>query len=361
MTVLDRVAAARAFRSVHTPPELVGMYVSSAQLSGASGGERPETRLYEALTADTPQRVHVIGESGAGKTGMILKVVGDLSVRELERPYETLIVNVGANPEQLHSGMEFLRAIVQQIARQGHRFASVDPGDLAAAAADQRTRTGTAVEHRAGVGAVVNYQVTIKEVVEAGTTSDNAAQARQDFEDVLKEVSKGYRPLIVIDDTEHFVSGVDGKLDVETVTNLYDHAIRALAGFAVDVIVAMHPHYQQVAAVTDVIERFGFLSIPVAALPAPASDTSALEAILQRRIDRHAIGARVGDVVSAQALAQLSALYFTSAHNLRTVLNVADEAAVVAAAAGATTIGPQHVQPILDSMAGTGAGGAPAA
>jgi hypothetical protein len=67
--------------------------------------------------------------------------------------------------------------------------------------------------------------VAIKEAYETAGFGQNAAQVRHDLEDVLEQVHRaGYRPVLVLDDTEKFVSpGLDGKLDEDSVENLYYH------------------------------------------------------------------------------------------------------------------------------------------
>src|ERR1019366_10110352 len=143
--MLDVIARDRVFASVNGNEELVSLYVPSDRLIGASGEERPELVLMRALAEDDPPRFFsVVGPTGAGKTSMILRVLADLGRREpqtLRKPHEVLIVNVGDDPSRLDSPAEFKRTNVQLVARQRHRFASVDPDALRDAAADERTMT----------------------------------------------------------------------------------------------------------------------------------------------------------------------------------------------------------------------------
>jgi hypothetical protein len=243
-----------------------------------------------------------------------------------------------------------MRTVVQLIDSQGARFASIDPDLLREAAADERTRTGAQVDHRGTLNAgVVSYSAGLKEAFTVAKFGDNPARARQDFEDVVGFVSKDYRPLVLIDDTEHFVAPGDGRVDLDSVESLYHHAIRTLAEMeSLDLVVAMHPHYsEQVPAVNDVTSRFGFQTIEVATLP-PDSDESALQVILQRRLDRHGIDARVVDLIESEALAQLEGVYFLNGHNLRIVLDLAHASALAAADAGDERVSRSHVQPLLD-------------
>lgn len=350
--MLDEIARRRVFASVTSPERLASLYVSSDQLAGLRGDERPEAQLMRALASKPqPQRVHVIGPSGAGKTSMILKVLGDLASRTTE--HEILIVNVGDDPARLDTPAAFMRTVVQLVQLQGYRFTNVDQDALRNAAADERTRTGRQVEHRAGLNApVVSYTAGLKEAYETAKFGDNPARAREDFEDVLLLVGKDHRPVIVIDDTEHFVTAQAGSVEVDSVHNLYNNAIRSLAEIeSVDLVVAMNPRYEQVDVVSEVARRFAFSTVTVPALPAD-SDEPRLAAILQRRLDRHEIAVRVAEVVDGQALAQIEAVYFANEHDLRDVLDLAADAATSAVRDGALRISSRHVKSLLDARMG---------
>lgn len=58
------------------------------------------------VTQEPPQRVHVVGPSGAGKTSLVLRVIADLARRQLDIAHEVLILRVGDRPERLGSGEE---------------------------------------------------------------------------------------------------------------------------------------------------------------------------------------------------------------------------------------------------------------
>lgn len=352
--MLEAVARQGVFASVTSHADLVDLYVPSDQLIGAQGDQRPEAQLMRALASDPPPRfLHVLGDAGAGKTSMIFRVLADLGRRTpetLAKPHEILVVNIGDDPSRLSSPATFMHTMVQLIARQHHRFASVDPETLIAAAADEHTTTGPQVTHTGTLDAkFVSYALALTEAYETAKFGENPARARDDFEDVLRLVSQDYRPVIIIDDTEHFVhSGAAGGVDTASVTNLFHHGIRALAELQlVDLVIAIHPKYQEVEAVQEVSSRFGFSEIAVPALRAD-SDEPGLSAILSRRLLRNGIETELGDVVSPEVVSQLEAHYFANAHDLRTVLDLAAEAARRAFADDAQRIEPRHLQPLLD-------------
>jgi hypothetical protein len=75
---LDDVAKHRVFASVTAQADLVRHYVPSHELSGLGGAERPEAKIVNALgTSEPPQRLHIYGEAGAGKTSLILRALAD--------------------------------------------------------------------------------------------------------------------------------------------------------------------------------------------------------------------------------------------------------------------------------------------
>lgn len=353
--MLETIATNHVFASVTAPADLVDLYVPSDRLIGLRGDHRPEAQLMRALANQPPpQFVRVVGQSGTGKTSMTLRVLADLARRETSnvgRPHEVLMFNVGDDPARLVSPAVFMRTIVQLVARQGHRFGSVDPDVLRAAAADERTHTGPQVDHTATIDAkVVSYSAGLKEAYETAKFGDDPARAREDFEDVLQLVSVEHRPVIVIDDTEHFVGrGVDG-VDAESVSNLFDHAVRTLADLQrVDVVIAMHPRYEEVDAVREVTDRFGFLRVDVPSLPAERQ-APGLGAILQRRLERHNIDAALDDVVAPETLQQLETVYFLKAHDLRQVLDLAARAATAAYRDAAERVERRHLQPLLEGL-----------
>jgi Cdc6-like AAA superfamily ATPase len=354
--MLDVVARERVFASVTAEQNLIDLYVPSNQLIGAVGDQRPEARMMRALATETPPRfLQIVGPTGAGKTSMILRVLTDLGQREpntLRRPHEVLVVNVGDDPARLTTPATFMHAMVRLIARQGHRFASVDPDLLAAAGADERTTTSPQVDHRLTLDAkVMSYSAGLKEAYETAKFGQDPARAREDFEDVLKLVSADYRPVIVVDDTEHFVHrGAEGGVDVESVSNLFHHAVRSLAELQrVDLVVAIHPKYREVEAVVNVARRFGFVEIEVPALRAD-SDNAGLTEILNRRLRHHRIETAVGDLISVEVVRQLEGHYFASGHDLRAVLDLAADSAAAAVTAGHTRVQPRHLQPLLDRL-----------
>lgn len=339
----------RTFDDATTDERRTRVYVPSGEL-GFVGDARPEAQLMHALADEAaPQRLHVVGPSGAGKTSLILRVVGDLARRELDRRPEVLILRVGDRPGSLASPDAVMKLVLDTIAVEGHRFSNVGEDVLRAAAADERTQTGTQVEHRVGLSApVVSYAASIKEAYETMGFGQNPARVRHDLEDVLARVSAaGYRPALVLDDTEKFISpGANGSVDEESVENLYHHGVRALGELAVDLVVAMHPRFETVARVREVVDRLAMPRLDVPELPADA-DEPALRRILERRMERDEIHSVLDDVIDRDAVEDLQLLYHERDRDLRSVLRVAHLAAEHALGRDVTAIAAPDVREVV--------------
>lgn len=346
---LRRIHDGRVFDDATSDARRTRVYVGSGEL-GPAGGDRPEVDLMAALSvAPAPQRVHVVGPSGAGKTSLILRVVADLARRELDVHHEVLILRVGDRPERLASPEAVMKMVLETIAVEGHRFSNIDDGVLRAVAADLRIHEGTQIEHRAGLAApIVSYSANVRQAYETAEFGQNAAQVRHDLEDVLGQVvAAGYRPVLVIDDTEKFVGpGPDGRLDEVSVEHLYHHGVRALGELPVDLVVAMHPRFEDVPRVREVIERLAMARIGVAELPADA-EAPALARILERRIERDGLDTRLDAVIDPVAVEELQVLYHERDRDLRSVLKLAHAAAGHALDRGAATIAARDVRAVV--------------
>ena len=325
---LQDVYRRRVFDDATTDERRARVYVNSGELG--IGDPRPEVELMRALVeAPAPQRLQVVGPSGAGKTSLILKVVGDMARRKLDVEPEVLILRIGDRPESLTSPDKVMKLVLDTIAVEEHRFSNVDPRVLEEASADQRTRTPTQVEHRGEIAAqVVRYSATLREAYETVGFGSNAPRVRHDLEDVLEHVrAAGYRPVLVLDDTEKFIGpGRDGELDEVSVGNLYHHGVRVLGELSVDLVVAMHPRFAGVERVQEVLTRLAMPEIEVPELPAE-TEPPALRAILARRLQRDGIEGELADFITAAAVEELAVLYHERDSDLRSVLKLAHAAA----------------------------------
>lgn len=347
---LQLAAERRAFASVTDSKKLAQTYVNSETLGAATGTKRPEKSIYDAcMSGERPARVHIEGGPGSGKTSIILKVLGLLAGRKLSRPIQPLIVRTGASRDLLETQTRFLDFVIDLIATQEHKFASIDPDLLAEAAAEEITRTPTGVAHQVGLNAqVVSYQATITEAVTTLMSKRNAAGTQQAFETIIEAVAEGCRPLVVIDDTDHFAGSTDpSAIDEKALSDLYRNGVHTLAEFeALDLVVAIQPRFRDLPAVKEVEERFGFERVTVARLPSDSAELT-LARVLARRLEVADISSAVEELIDDLALAALQSAYFTRGGDLRWVLDRAHQAAGAAVAAGESRIGLSHIQPLL--------------
>lgn len=174
------------------------------------------------------QRIHVCGHGCQGKTSLVLRVLADLSRRELPRSPHALVLNTGDAPEELASPTRFMRLVLGLIGVNGYKFANVDPAVLRDALSETETHTPATVTHRSGINAqVLTYQADLQEAFKTATFGTDSSKVRSDFQDVVREVARDYRPIVVIDDTDHFATA-DGTLDNDAISNLYHHGVCTL-------------------------------------------------------------------------------------------------------------------------------------
>lgn len=346
---LRRVYDERVFDDATTDERRTRVYVVSGEL-GLAGDDRPESQLMRSLASDEPpQRLHIVGPSGAGKTSLILRVVTDLAKRELEPRAEVLILRVGDRPDNLASPEAVMKMVLDTIAVHGHRFSNVPEEVFQAASADERTHNPLQVEHEAGLTApVVSYSVTLKEAYRTLEFGQNAARVRHDLEDVIRTVSDaGYRPVLVIDDTEKFVSpGPHGEIEAGSIDNLYHHGVRVLGELPIDLVVAMHPRFEEVPRVREVIERLAMSRLDVPELPAETEEP-ALRKILVRRMERDSVEGQLESVIDPEAVEDLQVLYHERDRDLRSVLRLAHRAAGHALNRSAAVISARDIREVV--------------
>jgi hypothetical protein len=334
---------ADALRPPQTDADLVGVYVPG----GSFGGPRPDAALFRMLHREPAgQRIVVRGESGSGKTSLILRVIGDIGRLE-DSACEPFRIAVG-DVEMIASVTSFLQSILGTIASREGRFANIDAELLAEAAAIETTTTKRQVTHRAGLNAPVSYQAELREPVETFKVATTPTELREHLDDVLRHiVAAGFRPLVVIDDTDRFARlDPDGKPQVDSIHNLLTNAVQVLceAEPPMDVVVAVHPRYDDVDAYRETFARFGFSVHETPQLPVEEDrQPPPIAAIIERRLRRHGIEADVADLVEEQALIALEAVYVERDANMREVLRVAQAACLAGAAAGATRLAASHV------------------
>lgn len=332
------------------PEELVAVHVSSSQLTPDAGAERPEATLYRAMAQGRgePARVRVRGRAGEGKTSVIYRAISE-SGAAAPSP-QVLVLRCGEDPQRLSTAAEFVRLVIDTIRAQ-NGFASVDPGALARAAATQVTSSSDGATHGITVGAApLQYRFDWKEVAETLTEALSPEQRRDVLIDAMTTASEDSPLTVVVDDTDRFAAiGADGSIDADSIHNLFEHGIKTLLDLPMNVVVAVHPTYDNVPIVGEVLGRGGFVTVDVPALPTD-QDVAPLTRILERRLRRRAPDLAPDPLTyfSQGALAQLQAAYFDGGHDLRHVLRRCEQSARAARNAEASRVEITHVQTVLD-------------
>lgn len=333
-----------ALQAPKTKLDLVRVYVPG----GNFRGNRADADIFDRLhNGAAGQRIIVLGEAGAGKTSLILRVIGDLS-RLDDSKLEPLIMAVG-DPAMIVSPTAFLQSILGTLANQEGRFANVDGQELAAAAASETTTTTTQLTHRAGASAaVVSYQAELKEPITTFKSATSTTDLKRNLDDVIATIVKaGYRPVVVIDDTDRFAQpGPAGELQADSISNLLTNGVQVLCEVEppIDVVVAVHPLYEEVEAYASVRARCDFEVFETPRLPVEdAEEPTPLETLLQRRLTQHGITAPILDLIDLGALYALEAVYVERRESVREMLRVAQDACWHAHASGACALTAQDV------------------
>lgn len=323
---LERVHRGRLFDDARSDSERALYYVNAHDL-----GFRPlaDHQLMRALKGVDSARVQVVGPSGAGKTSLIMRVLRDLHTEKTIPAREVLVLKVGDRPENLKDSTTVIKLVLDTLAAQDYRFSNIEGGVLRAAAADQTTEIPRQEAHQFEAGTqFASYSATLTNAYEQREFGTNAAGLRHDLADVLRIVKEAdYRPVLVLDDTEKFVApGEKGTLEAASVANLYDHGVRALAEFEVDLVVATHPRFEEVPKVVEVRDRLGLDRIEVPRI-LPDLEGAPMAKILERRLERGKVQASLDEVIETPAIDALATLYHDRHSDLRSVLRIAHGAA----------------------------------
>jgi type II secretory pathway predicted ATPase ExeA len=344
---LREVQAGRLFDDATTDEQRVRLYVRPGELDLPSRADVELMRRLKDRAA--PQRMQIVGPSGAGKTSLIMRVLADLAAARLEPSPQVLVLRVGDDPESLASSTAVMKLVLGTIEAQKYQFSNVDPKVLQEAGADTVNETPAHATHQIGISPpLASYTAQIEETFKQFSQGDNPARVRQNLQDVLATVIQaGHRPVLVLDDTEKFVTaGGDEGVDAEAISNLYNHGVRALAELAVDLVIAAHPRFEQIGQVAEVTGRFAIERIDCPQLP-PESEPAALAEILARRLEHGGVTADLETVIEPAAVAALQVVYHDRDSNLRAALTAAHEAVDHALMRGAATVEARDVRSIL--------------
>jgi Cdc6-like AAA superfamily ATPase len=353
MTLTTAIARALGPGDLSDANHLVEVHVSSASLGAAAGTQRPEQQMFNALRADggPPARVFVHGEAGSGKTSLILRGVSEAAAST--PPVEALVLRCGEDPSRLVSETAFADFVIDTL-RSQNGFASVDAAQLARAAATSEEHHAPAAAHSGSIGGgpiPVAYTFNWAEATESFTTQPSSEQRRQVLVDQIASAATEHRLVVVLDDTDKFAAHRhDGSIDTNSISNLFQHGVGFLLNLPVAIVVAVHPAYRDVPALSEVSARADFVNIDVPHLPGDVAPPP-LAKILDRRLEVAGHDLEASSLFCPDALAQLQATYFAAKRrDLRRVLRLCKGSAQNAADEHATRVTILHVQAALEGL-----------
>lgn len=315
----------------------------------------------DALRGDPRARITVRGHAGSGKTSLIVHVLAHLpAFRNCSPAHVVVRLHVGGNPTSFASVDALQHAVLDAVLAAAEspdgRFNALSYGiDLAAISevvADTVSVTPSTVDATVQVAvrppaSTIGLVRTLKGESATLQTSTTPRARLEALKRVAHAISAhGAMLTVIIDDTEHFATRND-SVDDPGVKALYA-AVSALAVLDLQLIVGFHPKFDGIDEVRAVVDRSGFTTVDVAALP---YRDGALAPILDRRFELHQLAITTGDVFTDAAVTVLETAYHQGArHDYRHVLRVAREACSLARKRGAAKVdGPDVKQALAES------------
>jgi hypothetical protein len=344
---LEAVHAGRLFDDATTDAERRLYYVRSGELGI---DPRADVELMTRLRDERrPQRVQIVGPSGAGKTSLIVRVLADLAAQNASPAHEVLILKIGDNAGHLDSGANMIKLVLDTVVVGQYRFSNIDPTVFEEAGAESVSSVPPRVNHEFGFdGKIANYKAKVEEAYRTLVRRREPTELRQTLEAIVALVAEhGYRPVLVLDDTEKFVSpGPDGLLQEREISNLYHHGVRVLGELDLDLVIAMHPRFEEVNHVREVVDRLGIDQIQVPRF-VPDQEPLAVAKVLARRLERGGVEVPLSEVIGEDAIGDLQLLYHERDANLRSVLKIAHAAVEHALERGSGVLEPLDVRSVV--------------
>lgn len=335
--LLVRLQDAHAFDPAPRHGELWRHHVPFDAMTGT---RRCEHALEQALRRG--ERVALVGQSGAGKSSVAAYVLGPLveGLAPLRIPVSVEDPAVATDP------VAFAGHLVRTVARYVEQAHPGDRGRLEALVEPKRPRRLTKVSvtpHWLGA--------SVELAAELASVTSQPAPARHPAQEVIETARAvldliahhGLRPVLVLDDTDTWLSGMVGARASELRAGFFGRITRLLAEeLAHAAVLAVHHNYLRTP---EYPRASGFLDTTIR-LPA-VPDVEGLARILGHRIEQSAPGVAATDVVSAEALERLMAHYTKRGRGRdirRRILYVAHTALARACDDEADAVGARHVE-----------------
>ncbi len=279
--------------------------------------------------AERGGRVALIGESGAGKSSVMAAVLGAFSERVSDSIVPIRVPVEVAGPEAVRTIAGFGRHVVNHVLKRAA------PEVLNAGEQESLEREVADLEHRIGRRRRAGFSLGLGRLLPVDPRlSADLTGAATDIErqvgsgDVVAALirmvelfrARGQEPFFVFDDTDHWLR-LPGQEQAaqETATDFFSNNVQMLTrevdcGF----VLAVHGTYvDEVPAYAYVAQSLEAIEVPVL-----ADSATAIDRIVQRRMDVDGLGLSVTDVFDADSLDALGEVY-SDAPDLRRVMSVA--------------------------------------
>ncbi len=321
-----------------TPPEaeLANLHVPFDELTGQL---RSEQVFAEALRRG--ERIALIGPTGSGKSSITEHVLGGSFVSDVA----PIRVRVGLEPDEVATDpREFLLHLVRTVAKYVGR--SQRPGRRQADAHARQVTGPAGRPITVGIGAGVPW-LHGDLAVELGGAVDERGPSG---EDVLEQVQHilsiisawQLRPVLVLDDTDHWVSRSALPAPDELLAGFFGRIVRVVAERLPDAaaVIAVHETYlgdQHYQAAAEFLEsRVTLPRVP---------DADGLGRIVVHRA-RRVSGSTftVDDIITPGGLVRLHRNYAATTRSLRAQLQVLHGALTHACDVGADAIDVRHIE-----------------
>jgi hypothetical protein len=273
-------------------------------------------------------KVALIGESGAGKSSVLAAVLGAFSEAIPDDLVPTWVPVELASAEVVTDVGPFGRHVIRHILNWAapEALSEAEREGLQRQLADLERRSGRRRRggFSLGTGMLLPVDVNLQGDLQGAARDFEQQLQNGDVLLAFKRLiamfrARGLEPFLVFDDTDAWLQ-LPGQEEAAhaLATGFFSSNVRMLTreldcGFAI----AVHRSYLELPAYRQVADSLEPVELPVLEDPA-----SAIETILQRRVDVDELGVGVGDAFDPEALAALAGVY-ADAPDLRKVMAIA--------------------------------------
>jgi len=340
--LLVRLQDAHAFDPAPRHAELWRHHVP---FDAMTGNTRCEAALERALRRG--ERVALVGQSGAGKSSVTAHVLGPLveGLAPLTVPVAIESRSVAVDP------VAFAGHLVQTVARYVRHAHPAEQGRVDRIVGSRTPRRLSKVSITPQwLGASVELTAELDSASADGPARRSGQEIIEQARQILDIIAAhGLRPVLVLDDTDTWLSGMAGAEAAQIRAGFFGRITRLLAEeLAHAAVLAVHENYLRTAEYS---RSDGFIDTTIR-LPA-APDATAIGGILGHRVGEHVRRFTIDQVIAPDALETLQTHYRRGRGRdiRRRVLYVAHTALARACDDAAETIQAVHIDVAISECA----------